>query len=130
MKRQRRDVTRPRGARVLLPLVLAVVAGVLAMHGLASADTTAGHDAAPTSHAMTAMAPDCVQPEHDGGGHMDHADATCAAAGIGSAPALPALPVAVTSVGPVTPVDGARHVSGAPPGGSSASLSELQLLRI
>lgn len=114
---------------------MAVLAGVLGMHGLApGAVPTAQPDA---GHAkVTAAAVDGV-PHTDGGcahtdggqGHPAHADGTCAAAGVGSAYAPPALSGALLDASPdsvpagVFP--GTPHDGRAPP-----DLSELQLLRI
>ncbi|MFI8100894.1 DUF6153 family protein [Streptomyces sp. NPDC086023] len=73
----------------------------------------------------------CARAGHGhGGGHLTHADATCAAAGTSHGPALPALvPVrlAPTGAGPGGPLDGACADRG---GRAPPSLSELQLLRI
>ncbi|MFH8222181.1 DUF6153 family protein [Streptomyces sp. NPDC018057] len=130
-----------RGRRTLL--VLAVLAGVLAMHGFASAGTPApGHHgtaAAPGTPAVHgAAAPvhragdSCrhlSDPDSDGM-PMQHADGTCAAAGTatGYAPSAPppapfsaVAPPVTLLTGPVTPTADGR----APP-----DLAELQLLRI
>ncbi|TWD12890.1 hypothetical protein FB570_12139 [Streptomyces sp. T12] len=124
---------RPAG-RLLTLLVLAVLAGVLGMHGLAPGGVPAAQAAA--GHEMVMVAADGV-PRADGGcahtdggpGHLDHADGMCAAAGTASvytppaltgtvlrAPAAPSLTTAAT---------GSPHDGRAPP-----DLSELQLLRI
>ncbi|MEU4213389.1 DUF6153 family protein [Streptomyces sp. NPDC026206] len=125
-----RQSARPLGARFVL-LVLAVLAGIVAMHGLGPGGampahgTVAGgvtaHDAAGGCHHVT--------PDGSRGGHIDHADATCAAVGISGGPELPAPAATVIDEAPVfrpaawwgVPASGGR----APP-----SLSELQLLRI
>ncbi|GAB2841811.1 DUF6153 family protein [Streptomyces deserti] len=124
--------------------VLGLLAGVLAMHGLAPGGGAPEH-----SHARPATA--AAAPEHSharsattvvvtahgecpdgqcGGGHAQHADPTCASAAVSGGPVLPTLvpdpvpaPVradAVRAAAPAAP-DGAR----APP-----DLAELQLLRI
>ncbi|MFE3826526.1 DUF6153 family protein [Streptomyces sp. NPDC059092] len=139
MRRLRRGEHGPFGGRVLLSLVLAVTAGLLAMHGLGPVPALGAHTAPPSAsasvsastHATAADAPVCAPPTHDGGGHMDHADTTCAAAGTSTGPALwaPALP------GPPAGTQALERVSrqgpGATPGDRAPpSLSELQLLRI
>ncbi|MEE1800827.1 MULTISPECIES: DUF6153 family protein [unclassified Streptomyces] len=133
MRRPPRSEHGPFGARVLLALVLAVTAGLLAMHGLGPVPALGAHAAPPSAsaHATAAEAPLCAPPAHDGGGHMDHADATCAAAGTSTGPALgaPLLP-GPSGVTP-TPAIVARQGPGAAPGDRAPpSLSELQLLRI
>ncbi|MGP3638364.1 DUF6153 family protein [Streptomyces sp. 24-1644] len=136
---------RPFGLRSYPLLVLVVLAGLVAMHGLGPAPAPAAAHMTATSHHATAadhekaIANDpgcqdgCVHadfPADSGGGHAEHADETCAATGTGGAPVLPApaaLPghakaQAVLAHG-VTP--DATACGRAPP-----SLSELQLLRI
>lgn len=138
MSQQAWRATRPGGVRAYVLLVLAVLAGVVAMHGLGPAVPTALNHAAPDSrHVVTAAAPshacDCVHVDHDGngdaGGHVEHADATCAASGTSGAPALPALSPGGVVACPTTDVlataPAATLGERAPP-----SLSELQLLRI
>ncbi|MFF8831022.1 DUF6153 family protein [Streptomyces sp. NPDC015131] len=128
---QHRTRVRPSAYRRAL-LVLAVLAGVLAMHGLAPGPvTTAAHHAhqRPGAHAPGDA---CVHAGHgDGGatGHAEHADSTCAAGGISTAPApAPLLP------GAVEPGAGSPHPAG--PDGRAATgrgppdLAMLQLLRI
>ncbi|MFJ3519339.1 DUF6153 family protein [Streptomyces sp. NPDC090131] len=124
---------RPAGRGFLL-LVLAVLAGVLGMHALAPSPLPTAH--AGTGHTMVMAhteadpdaAGDCSHPA-GGSDHLDHADGTCAAAGVSSSYAPPALsaafggvPAAVVQAGaaPEAPVS-----TRAPP-----DLSELQLLRI
>ncbi|MEU9109933.1 DUF6153 family protein [Streptomyces xanthophaeus] len=150
---------KPFGLRSYLLLVLAVLTGLVAMHGLGPAPQSASAHAAVTSHHAPASAHAAVTSHHapasghqqaaacdasasqgcvhaddpagsGGGGHTEHADATCAAAGTVGAPVLPAPAVlpghaesqAVLAHG-ITP--GATACGRAPP-----SLSELQLLRI
>ncbi|MFD0266486.1 DUF6153 family protein [Streptomyces sp. NPDC127106] len=140
---------RPAGRGFVL-LVLVLLAGVLGMHALppspAAARPAAGAQTAHTGHAVAAAravaastpasAPasaadqDRVCAHTDGGsGHLNHADATCAAAGIGSAYAPPALTAALVGAGPAPLHPGAVPASAvtdrAPP-----DLAELQLLRI
>ncbi|MGW5361939.1 DUF6153 family protein [Actinopolymorpha pittospori] len=121
-------------------MLLLVVTGVVAMHGLGPvvmADHQSGMSV-PAASAHTSTMPGafehvrptggCDVPHHDGG-HADHVDAMCSAAGVAGAPALPALvPIMVDGVSfqplkawPAGPENAGR----APP-----SLSELQLLRI
>ncbi|MFF9866344.1 DUF6153 family protein [Streptomyces sp. NPDC013953] len=137
---------RPHGARAYALLVLAVLAGVLAMHGLgpALASPAASHSVAVAGahHGSTASAAsrtavsapeDCVHADHGDngtdGGHAEHADTTCAAGGTSTAPVLPAPAPAGTDTGappgPTALVSGATSGVRAPP-----ALSELQLLRI
>ncbi|MCF2436708.1 DUF6153 family protein [Streptomyces thinghirensis] len=77
-------------------LVMAVLAGVLGMHGLPEVTPTAqpraGHEmaAASADSALRTRGGGCAHPE-GGSSHLDHADATCAAAGTGSAYSPPAL---------------------------------------
>ncbi|MET9671047.1 DUF6153 family protein [Streptomyces sp. NPDC006475] len=120
---------RPPG-RLLVPLVMAVVAGVLGMHALAPGGLPATSHADAGHSMVTAQTGDRIEASapcsHTDGGadHLDHADGTCSAAGIGSGytpPALPAALAAVVSASWHKAPDGAR----APP-----DLAELQLLRI
>ncbi|RKN12896.1 hypothetical protein D7319_00215 [Streptomyces radicis] len=116
-------------------LTLAVLLGLVAMHGLAPGtaapftSSTAGHGSTPSAAAMGAQA-DGEHAHQGRGGHAEHADAQCAAGGVSTAPALGApqldvLPCALAGPSParvlVDPGGGGR----APP-----SLSALQLLRI
>nr|WP_251054798.1 DUF6153 family protein [Streptomyces sp. ISL-66] len=123
-------------ARGLALLVLAVLAGVLAMHGLGPAPVSAKASASAASHVMVtspdgaghAAAGDCSHTA-GGTGHANHADATCAAAGVGVSYAPPALASALD----VTPAVVARPAgaAGAPESGRAPpDLAELQLLRI
>ncbi|MFE0910896.1 DUF6153 family protein [Streptomyces sp. NPDC058812] len=128
-----RSSSRP-GGRLFVLLVLAVLAGVLGMHGLAPGATPAVQAGA--GHEMVVAAADGVP--HAGGGcthtdggsnHLDHADGTCAAAGIGSAytpPTLTGAPLNMPAApAPAAASPGTPHDGRAPP-----DLSELQLLRI
>ena len=143
MSRHVRRGTGPQGLRRRVLLVLAVLAGVLAMHGLgpvasaASAGTVSAgtHRAAVAAeapaHADDAGECDCSHVDDHGreGGHTEHADETCAASGTSAAPVLPALApsgaLAPPAVDAPTAVLGVTQDGRAPP-----SLSELQLLRI
>ncbi|MEV5551659.1 DUF6153 family protein [Streptomyces sp. NPDC052309] len=128
-----RSSSRPAG-RLFVLLVMAVLAGVLGMHGLApgvmpTKHSGAGHEMA-TAAAGGAPHADVACAHTDGGtGHLDHADGTCAAAGTGSAytPPAPAgtLPDAPAATSPASAAMGAPRDGRAPP-----DLSELQLLRI
>jgi hypothetical protein len=120
--------SRPVG-RLLVLLVMAVLGGVLGMHGLVPAGV-------PDAHAMVMAHPaDGEQVSagcsHTAGGsdHFDHADDACAAAGIGSPYAPPALSAAAVASPAVSVLAVGAHASAegdrAPP-----DLSELQLLRI
>ena len=110
-------------------LVLGLLAGLLAMHGLAPGGGVVEHSAARHMTAAVAVHGDCTG-DDCGGGHAHHADQTCASGALSGGPTLPALvadPVAVPALSDApcpyagTAPDGAR----APP-----SLAELQLLRI
>ncbi|MFF3446613.1 DUF6153 family protein [Streptomyces sp. NPDC002667] len=121
-------------------LVLAVVAGVLGMHGLSPTGMPAagrhavmmsaespGHHPAPV-HATGA---DCrhLSDAGDGGTVMDHAGGTCAAGGTSTAYVPPALMPGVAGR-----TESAATVGGPAPGPvetrAPPDLSELQLLRI
>lgn len=126
---------RPAGRGFVL-LVLAVLAGVLAMHGLGPGPAPTMSPAAASGHAMVMAHEEAVQQvtgacsHTDGGtGHADHADATCAAAGV-SASYAPSALAAALDVAPVPMAlpgcaAGTPEVGRAPP-----DLAELQLLRI
>ncbi|WP_030844817.1 DUF6153 family protein [Streptomyces sp. NRRL F-4474] len=137
----------PLGLRSRVLLVLAVLAGLVAMHGLGPAPlpaaahaASASHHAATTGHAERSAASDAACPDGcvhagdpaggEGGGHAEHADGTCAATGTAGAPVLsaPAVLPGTTEAEAVPAhgvVPGAAACGRAPP-----SLSELQLLRI
>ncbi|MEV6676529.1 DUF6153 family protein [Streptomyces erythrochromogenes] len=129
-----------RGA-ALLVLVLAVLTGILGMHALGPAPAAAPASAAVSAggaHHATAGdhgAPAAEQAGGDcshsagGSGHAQHADATCAAAGVASAYAPPALAEALAGRSGVSSWDAAEPVAAA---GARAppDLAELQLLRI
>ncbi|AKG45470.1 hypothetical protein SXIM_40860 [Streptomyces xiamenensis] len=120
-------VNRVRGAL----LILAVLAGVFAMHALAP-----GVVISPAHHTEAAA------PAHDAGGaaHLDHADPDCVAGGVGGAPSPVGAGAGVTSGVTVPPVVAAREFAGPGPpwghprpeagGGAPPSLSSLQSLRI
>ncbi|MFF4584209.1 DUF6153 family protein [Streptomyces sp. NPDC001388] len=121
--------------------VLGLLVGLLGMHGLAPGGLLPhAHAAQGGSHAdvrpVAAVAPAEVHGDCSGdggrcgGGHVHHADATCASAGVGGGPALPE-PAAGSVLVPV-PHDTLRPFPAAAPDGARAppSLAELQLLRI
>lgn len=126
--------------------VLGLLVGLLGMHGLAPGGGLPrqgqGHGQGQQAHASQASVPrshgsETREPEthvmscgHCGGGHVQHADATCAAGAVAGGPLVPPLVPDPAPVGEgesavrayaVVNTEGAR----APP-----SLSELQLLRI
>lgn len=73
-------------------MALAVLIGLMAMHGLAPGTATP-YAPSGTEHAMASAAATGAQPDvehaHPGqGGHAEHADAECAAGGVASAPPL------------------------------------------
>ncbi|MFJ7135447.1 DUF6153 family protein [Streptomyces fungicidicus] len=133
MTRSSRSCSRP-ARRPLVLLVMAVLAGVLGMHGLAPGAVPAAH--ADAGHARTAAAPHgtphangaCAHPD-GGSGHLAHADATCAAAGTATTYTPPALAGAL----PDAPADSFPATAATRPdrdGRAPPDLSELQLLRI
>ncbi|MFC7937127.1 DUF6153 family protein [Streptomyces sp. MPA0124] len=133
MTSRNRSSSRPAG-RLFLLLVMAVLAGVLGMHGLApgaapAVRAGAGHEMATAAAEGVPHAGGGCAHTDGGSGHLDHADGTCAAAGIGSAYAPPALTGAPLDAppapAPAAAMPGAPHDGRAPP-----DLSELQLLRI
>ncbi|MFJ8015822.1 DUF6153 family protein [Streptomyces sp. NPDC096339] len=130
---------RPTG-RGLVLLVLAVLAGVLAMHGLGPGPASVRTHATAPGHVMGTEHHGRPGPEaraaegcsHTAGGsdHTHHADATCAATGINTPYAPPA---------PAAALDGSESAAEAPHAVATASaqsgrappdLAELQLLRI
>ncbi|WP_405617560.1 DUF6153 family protein [Streptomyces sp. NBC_00076] len=131
MKSSEQHLAPPPVRRWRALLVLGVLAGLLGMHALAPGGGGAGHERVAEARHMTSVTVSAHDECADcGGGHLHHADPTCAAAAVRGAPDLPALlpdPVAVPERGDaVCPYaaeapDSAR----APP-----SLAELQLLRI
>ncbi|MFC9292602.1 DUF6153 family protein [Streptomyces sp. NPDC057011] len=137
MSRQAKRAVVPFGLRSCLLLVLSVLFGLVAMHGLgpgslpAAAHTTAGahHGAeAGAGHEGCVHAGD---PSDGGsGGHAAHADATCAAAGIAGSPVLPVPAVLPGTVHAPTAAGHGLVPDVAPGGRAPPSLSELQLLRI
>ncbi|MFE9763969.1 DUF6153 family protein [Streptomyces sp. NPDC005808] len=118
-------------------LVSALLLGLLGMHGLGpvpAAGAASGHDrtTAATPMGVRASMPDTC--DHDEGGctgHVDHADALCAAASVAGAPAVvPVLLPDVVVCAGVPDVRTASPSSGPDGGRAPPSLSELQLLRI
>jgi hypothetical protein len=131
-----RPSSRGRKGRGFVLLVLAVLAGLLAMHGLGSGPAPAKAAAVAGGHVMATVheeaarqtTGDCAHTE-GGTGHTEHADATCAAAGVG-APYVPPVPAAAFDAGPV-PVARPGSAAGTPERGRAPpDLAELQLLRI
>ncbi|MEU3904183.1 DUF6153 family protein [Streptomyces goshikiensis] len=126
---------RPAGRGFVL-LVLAVLAGVLAMHGLGPGPALTKASAAAGGHVMVMAHEEDAQrvtgacSHTDGGtGHAEHADATCAATGVSAAYAPPVLPAALDT-GPAR-VALPGSAAGAPESGRAPpDLAELQLLRI
>ncbi|MGE9694360.1 DUF6153 family protein [Streptomyces sp. CH6] len=122
----------PHGPAVLL---LAVLLGLLAMHGLPGAaphrasgrpspSATAGHHAfAHGAHHSPAACPE------DSRGHLAHADATCAAAGTAGT-YTPPLPGSAPLLAAASPPDPAGAVTGEGNRRAPPHLSRLPLLRI
>ncbi|MEU0120564.1 DUF6153 family protein [Streptomyces albidoflavus] len=124
---------RPAG-RLFALLVMAVLAGVLGMHALGPAGASsprmdAGHDMAMTMAADATHASAGCSHTDGGADHLEHADGTCAAAGIGSAYAPPALTSALTHA-PLASASVPPAAASAGSGRAPPDLSELQLLRI
>ncbi|MGM9380294.1 DUF6153 family protein [Streptomyces antibioticus] len=114
------------GGRFLVLLVMVVLCGLLGMHGLAPGGV-------PEGHAM-AMAQPAVGEHVDAGcshtsDHLDHADGTCVAAGIGSSYAQSALSAATLDM-PVSSALSVDAPASAESGRAPPDLSKLQLLRI
>ncbi|MGW7294986.1 DUF6153 family protein [Streptomyces xiamenensis] len=103
-------------------LILAVLAGVFAMHALAP-----GVVISPAHHTEAAA------PAHDAGGaaHLDHADPDCVAGGVGGSPVPVGAGAGVTGGVTVPQAFVAPPTAGrGPPNGAPPSLSSLQSLRI
>lgn len=128
---QQRTARPPRRRRRAL-LVLAVLAGLLGMHALGPGGG-AGHPArAHTGHrtAVAVMVGDACPDGHRDGGHLHHADPSCASAAVKDGPRPPALvPDPVTTQ---VRAEAPRSRAVAAPDGARAppTLAELQLLRI
>ncbi|MGW7453087.1 DUF6153 family protein [Streptomyces sp. NPDC054787] len=137
---------KPLGLRSYLLLVLLVLAGLVAMHGLGPTPVPAAAHAGAPSHHPAAVGHErttaadassrnaCVHAGdpagNRGGGHAEHADATCAATGTAGAPVLPA-PAAASAQADAQAVLAHGAIPGACAcGRAPPSLSELQLLRI
>ncbi|MFD8302038.1 DUF6153 family protein [Streptomyces sp. NPDC059690] len=121
--------TPPPSVRWRAFVVLALLAGLFGMHGLAPGGTVEAHSA-PRHMTVTAVSHDGCAGDGCGGGHVRHADQTCASAAVSGGPTLPALapdPMAVPG-----PADTVCPYAGTAPDGARAppTLAELQLLRI
>ena len=110
-------------------LLLGLLVGILGMHALAPGGAV--HEHSDVRH-MTAVADvrDGCSGDACGGGHVRHADQTCASGAVSGGPTLPALVPDVVAA-PVR-TDTVCPYAGAAPDGARAppSLAELQLLRI
>ncbi|MFE4444703.1 DUF6153 family protein [Streptomyces sp. NPDC056820] len=130
---QRRE--RPTVGRWRALLVLALLAGLLGMHAFApggAAAVGARHAFAASAHMgmMTGGDESVCHDDGGGGGHVRHADSTCASGALEAGPVLPAL--MPDPVGPV-PLAFGGHGSGAAAlegGRAPPTPAELQLLRI
>ncbi|MEV0981731.1 DUF6153 family protein [Streptomyces sp. NPDC049915] len=113
--------------------VLGLLAGLLGMHALAPGGVVPerhGHMSAPAVAGVVAGDGCAGSDGHCGGGHVHHADVTCASAAVSGGPELPA-PVAAPGPVVVLPGTGCAYVGAAPDGARAPpSLAELQLLRI
>lgn len=127
---------RPPRARLAL-LVLAVLTGLVAMHGPATAGLPGGPSPRPAGHAVPASAAapadsggdECAHSPRGAGSHPNHADPTCAAGGISGAPILPALAPS-TGMAAVDASAAARRPADSLDSRAPPSLSDLQLLRV
>ncbi len=120
-------------------LLFGLLAGLLGMHGLGPGGAVgaqghaspAHHSHAVSGHAHAGTTGDefVCHGDDGGGGHAQHADATCASGAVGAGPVLP---VPVLGAGaPVAAVDSPAGAFTASEGGRAPpSLAELQLLRI
>jgi hypothetical protein len=140
--------SRPVGARACVLLVMAVLTGLVAMHGLGSApmgqhqsaarhqgpaSADRGHGSEMTGRGYEMALTTEVACHHrsygQSGGHLDHADTTCAASGVSSGPSVAApAPGGVAAAGS-SEQHGVREAASAPER-APPSLSQLQLLRI
>lgn len=130
---------RPLRARLVL-LVLAVLTGLAAMHGPATAGLPDEPPIQPAGHSMSTFASSadeshgsdsgaCADCRHGADGHVDHADPACAAGGTSGAPVLPALAPS-TGAAAVDASAAAQRPADSLDSRAPPSLSELQLLRI
>ncbi|MEU7281708.1 DUF6153 family protein [Streptomyces sp. NPDC045431] len=137
---QHRRPVRPTAYRRML-LILAVLAGVFAMHGLAAGTAApqahaphGGHGAHAVAYTVHVAGDACEHLDEagagrGGAGHLDHADATCAAGGVSTAPApVPLAPSGVEPEPDLTPPG--RPAAGAATDRAPPDLAQLQLLRI
>ncbi|MFI8187733.1 DUF6153 family protein [Streptomyces sp. NPDC085946] len=108
--------------------VLGLLAGVLAMHGLAPGGGAPEHSHARSAAVAAAHHDAC--PDGHCGGHARHADPSCASAAVGGGPVLP-VPAADPVPAPAPAGPGRSCPSADPDGGRAPpDLAELQLLRI
>ncbi|MEV7319659.1 DUF6153 family protein [Streptomyces sp. NPDC093970] len=117
-------------------LVLGLLAGLLAMHGLAPGGGMAsgahhGHQRVQATTAMVTAYDGCAGDDgHGGGDHAHHADATCASGAVSGGPELPApAPDAVSAPAAARPA-GSRPAAAPEGARAPPDLAELQLLRI
>ncbi|WP_314174586.1 DUF6153 family protein [Streptomyces winkii] len=151
-RRQASSARSPQGRAWVLPLlVMAVLCGVLAMHGIGSAPSPEAHGHGSMSHSAPAAGESghgqaAQGHAHDsrpmsgsqyvvececGGtdGHVAHADATCSASGTSGSPSMDG-PAAVTAPGPQTAGGSEVHRPRTDGERPPPSLHRLQLLRI
>lgn len=147
MDQQAKRAVKPFGLPSGLLLVLAVLTGLVAMHGLGPGAVPAASHTAATAHRAPAGGHDAAAGAaapagHDGcahagdpadggsGGHAQHADATCAAAGTAGSPVLPVPALLPVALGAQAVIAHGILPDAAACGRAPPSLSELQLLRI
>ncbi|MHB9860251.1 DUF6153 family protein [Streptomyces sp. YIM S03343] len=120
-------------------LVFGLLVGLVGMHGLALGESgrVGGHHSSASE--MHLGMPDmwgrkadsvCLSESGVGGGHAQHADATCASGALSAGTALPALLPAPPSPAPASAGGHRSAVIGLEGGRAPPSLSALQLLRI
>ncbi len=114
-------------------LVLGLLAGLLGMHALApggAAAVGARHASAASAHMGMATGGDESVCHGGGGGHVRHADSTCASGALAAGPVLPAL--MPDPAGPVPLAFGGHGSFAAAGEGGRAppTPAELQVLRI
>ncbi|MFF6833305.1 DUF6153 family protein [Streptomyces sp. NPDC012438] len=115
--------------------MIAVVTGLVAMHGLGSASPLPAGPAMPHAAHQTVTAPaaqQCACPDDDGSTdrHASHADQMCASGAVPGAVFVPALAACAPS-GTDTTSPPPVSVSYGPDGGRAPpTLAQLQLLRI
>lgn len=123
-------------------LLLGLLAGLFGMHGLgpgnavavpspASPHASPHHPSPPAMSGHTAAMTDetLCHGSDAGGGHAQHADATCASGAVGGGPVLPALVPDPGGAALAGDLDGRSVTAATEVGRAPPSLAELQILR-